>query len=167
MNKYRKPLFLSLFILIVAVAVMLSWCLFTARDDMKPADVPAVQDESRDDTIVVPEEEEEERQSPILVDAYDIHKQLLEYPKDELTLEEFVLCANVTMETSGVYDMISEEVLRDCYSNTLANSDDTVYLVMRCEDEVLTINVCTYEDRVNAKYSVQYSMNDGKWSEVK
>ena len=46
MNKYRKPLFFSLLVLIIAVAVMLSWFLFSAGEDVKPADVPSVQDET-------------------------------------------------------------------------------------------------------------------------
>lgn len=167
MNKYRKPLFFSLLVLIIAVAVMLSWFLFSAGEDVKPADVPGVQDEIYENNPVIQEEEEAERQLPILVDACDINKQLYDCLKDELTLEELTLYANITLETSGVYDMIDSAVLKDCLSNVLANSEETVYLVLRVEDEVLTINVCTYEDRVNAKYSASFALSDGKWSEVK
>lgn len=167
MNKYRKPLFFSLLVLIIAVAVMLSWFLFSAGEDVKPVDVPGVQDETSENNPVIQEEEEAERQLPILVDAYDINKQLYDCPKDELTLDELTLYANITLETSGVYDMIDSEVLKDCLSNVLANSEETVYLVLRVEDEVLTINACTYEDRVNAKYSASFALSDGKWSEVK
>lgn len=167
MNKYRKPLFFSLLVLIIAVAVMLSWFLFSTGEDVKPADVPSVRDETSENNPMIQEEEEDERQLPILVDAYDINKQLYDCPKDELTLEELTLYANITLETSGVYDMIDSAVLKDCLSNVLANSEETVYLVLRVEDEVLTINVCTYEDRVNAKYSASFALSDGKWSEVK
>lgn len=167
MNKYRKPLFFSLLVLIIAVAVMLSWFLFSTGEDVNPADVPSVQDETSENNPMIQEEEEDERQLPILVDAYDINKQLYDCPKDELTLEELTLYANITLETSGVYDMIDSAVLKDCLSSVLANSEETVYLVLRVEDEVLTINVCTYEDRVNAKYSASFALSDGKWSEVK
>lgn len=167
MNKYRKPLFFSLLVLIIAVAVMLSWFLFSTGEDVKPADVPSVRDETSENNPMIQEEEEDERQLPILVDACDINKQLYDCPKDELTLEELTLYANITLETSGVYDMIDSAVLKDCLSNVLANSEETVYLVLRVEDEVLTINVCTYEDRVNAKYSASFALSDGKWSEVK
>lgn len=166
MNKYRKPLFFSLLVLIIAVAVILSWFLFSTGKDIKPADVPSVQDETSENNPVI-QEEEAERQLPILVDAYDINKQLYDCPKDELTLEELTLYANITLETSGVYDMIDSAVLKDCLSNVLANSEETVYLVLRVEDEVLTVNACTYEDRVNAKYSASFALSDGKWSEVK
>lgn len=166
MNKYRKPLFFSLLVLIIAVAVILSWFLFSTGEDIKPADVPSVQDETSENNPVI-QEEEAERQLPILVDAYDINKQLYDCPKDELTLEELTLYANITLETSGVYDMIDSAVLKDCLSNVLANSEETVYLVLRVEDEVLTVNACTYEDRVNAKYSASFALSDGKWSEVK
>lgn len=167
MNKYRKPLFFSLLVLIIAVAVMLSWFLFSAGEDVKPVDVPGVQDETSENNPVIQEEEEAERQLPILVDAYDINKQLYDCPKDELTLEELTLYANITLETSGVYDMIDSAVLKDCLSYVLANSEETVYLVLRVEDEVLTVNACTYEDRVNSKYSASFALSDGKWSEVK
>lgn len=167
MNKYRKPLFFSLLVLIIAVAVMLSWFLFSAGEDVKPADVSGVQDETSENNPMIQEEEEAERQLPILVDTYDINKQLYDCPKDELTLEELTLYANITLETSGVYDMIDSAVLKDCLSNVLANSEETVYLVLRVEDEVLTVNACTYADRVNAKYSASFALSDGKWSEVK
>ena len=51
-------------------------------------------------------------------------------------IEELTLYANITLETSGVYDMIDSAVLKDCLSNVLANSEETVYLVLRVEDEV-------------------------------